>query len=273
VNSSSRRGRASRLGPTVDVNESDYVRSVEDTRARTLASLRGPTSVLAAVARHEIPIGSRLRFGPGDGVDVRLDGAPRDVEIRALADGFEVDGAPSEPRSVDAGRYTLRMSHQNYPAVVVLDAESPHLRDDVTQRWYPVDPALRIRSRLQPDVHRGSIASTASADRPVERVGWLPFEIAGVPVRLAAMHLLEPGYAADHLDVFFRDGTTGQGSYEVGRYVTVERDGDDVIIDFNLAYNPSCALSRFYNCPIPPEENRLAVPIRAGEMTPLTTPH
>lgn len=253
--------------------ETEYIRSVEDRRAKALASLRDPTSVLAAVARHEIPIGTRLRFGPREGVDVRLAGMPRDVQIRALDDGFEVDGVLSQPRSIEAGRYTLRMSHQNYPAVVVLDAESPRLREDVAQRWYPVDPALRIRSRLERDVRRGSIASTASADRPVERVGWIPLVIAGVPVRLAATHLLEPGYAVDHLDLFFRDGTTGQGSYEVGRYVTVEREGEDVIVDFNLAYNPSCALSPYYNCPIPPEENRLAVPIRAGEMTPLTAPH
>ena len=252
----------------------EYVRSVEDRRAKELASLRGPTSVLAAVARHELPVGSQLRFGPGEGVDVRLAGMPRDVEIRALADGFEVDGVPSQPRSIQAGRYTLRTSHQNYPAVVVLDAASPRLRDDITRRWYPVDPALRIRSRLERDVRRGSVASTASADRPVERVGWIALEIGGAPVRLAATHLLEPGYAADHLDVFFRDGTTGDETYEVGRYVTVERvGGDDVIVDFNLAYNPSCALSPFYNCPIPPEENRLAVPIRAGEMTPVTAPH
>ena len=262
--------RTTRAAPP-DADE--YIRSVEDRRAKALASLRGPTSILAAVARYEIPLGSQLRFGPGEGVDVRLAGMPRDVEIRALADGFSVDGVPSRPRSLEAGRYTLRMSHQNYPAVIVLDAESPHLRDYVAQRWYPVDPALRIRSRLERDVLRGSIASTASADRPVERVGWIPLEIAGQPVRLAATHLLEPGYAADHLDVFFRDGTTGQGSYEVGRYVTVERDDDSVIVDFNLAYNPSCALSPFYNCPIPPEENRLMVPIRAGEMTPLTARH
>jgi hypothetical protein len=252
----------------------EYVRSVEDRRAKALASLRGPTSVLAAVARHEIPVGSQLRFGPGQGVDVRLAGMTRDVAIRALADGFEIDGVPSQPRSVDAGRYTLRLSHQNYPAVVVLDAESPRLRDAITQRWYPVDPALRLRSRLERDVQRGSIASTASADRPVERVGWIPLEIGGMPLRLAATHLLEPGYAADHLDVFFRDGTTGDQTYEVGRYVTVERvGGDDVVVDFNLAYNPSCALSPFYNCPIPPEENRLKVRITAGEMTPLTATH
>ena len=80
--------------------------------------------------------------------------------------------------------------------------------------------------------------------------------------------MLEPGYAPDHLDLYFRDGTTGRGSYEVGRYVTVERAGDnsdDVIVDFNRAYNPSCALSPFYNCPIPPKENTLKVPIPVGE--------
>ena len=246
----------------------DYLRSIEDHRAKTRASLTSPTSVLAAVARHEIPIGTRMRFGPGAGADVRLEDMPRDVEVRALADGFEIDGVVSPPRSIDAGRYTLRLSHQNYPAVVVLDAKSPRLREDVAQRWYPVDPALRIRSKLAPDSRRGSLASTASADRAVERVGWIAFEVDGVPVRLAATRLLEPGYADDHLDVFFRDGTTGRGSYEVGRYVTVERDGDVVVVDFNLAYNPSCALSPFYNCPIPPVENRLTVPIRAGEMTP-----
>lgn len=246
-----------------------YVRDVEERRERARASLRDPGSPLAAVARHEIPIGSRLRFGPGDDADVSLPGLDRVVEVRAIEDGFMVDGRRSEPRTVEAGRYALRLSHQNYPAIVVLDSQSPRLREAVERRWYPVDPALRLRSRMLPDRAGGSIASTASADRPAERIGWIPMVIAGVEVRLAATRLLEPGVAPGHLDVYFRDGTTGQESYEVGRYVDVERDGDDVIVDFNLAYNPSCALSPFYNCPIPPLENRLAVPIRAGEMTPL----
>ena len=226
-------------------------------------------SVLAAVARHEIPVGSRLRFGPGEGVDVRLPGMARDVDVHALADGFAIDGVLSPARSFDAGRYTLRLSHQNYPAVVVLDSQSPRLREDVARRWYPVDLALRIRSRLETATSRGTLASTSSADRPVERVGWISLVIGGAAIRLAALRLLEPGYPDDHAEIYFRDGTTGKDSYEVGRYVAVARDGEDVIVDFNLAYNPSCALSPFYNCPIPPQENRLAVAIRAGEMTPL----
>ncbi|HUQ41070.1 MAG TPA: DUF1684 domain-containing protein, partial [Candidatus Limnocylindrales bacterium] len=246
-------------------------RGIEERRERTRAALREPTSTLAAVARHELPVGTALRFGPGDVADVRLDDMPRDVVIRAVADGFEIDGEPSPPRSVEAGRYVLRLSHQNYPAVVVLDAKSPRLTEDVERRWFPVDPAMRFRAKLHPDRAVGSIGSTASGDRAVERIGWVDLVIAGERVRLAVTRLLEPG-SHDQLDIYFRDATTGSESYEVGRYVDVERSehADEVIVDFNLAYNPSCALSPFYNCPIPPLENRLAVPIRAGEMSPIT---
>ena len=111
------------------------------------------------------------------------------------------------------------------------------------------------------------IGSTASAERDTERVGWVPLEIDGVAMRVLVTRLLEPG--ADGMDIYFRDATTGKGSYEVGRYVSVERDGDEVIVDFNRTYNPSCALSPYYNCPIPPRENHLSVAIRAGEMAPL----
>ena len=260
------RSRASR------VSDAGYVRSTLERRERARQALHGPTSVLAAVARHEIPIGSRLRFGPAGDVDVGLPGMDRVVTVAALPEAFDVDGEVSPPRTVEAGRYALRLSHQNYPAVVVLDSQSPRLQEDVELRWFPVDPALRLRAALEPDSAPQPIASTASADRPAERAGWVTLLIGDTKVRLSLTHMLEPGFAPDHLDLYFRDGTTGQGSYEVGRYVTVERAGDgtdDVIVDFNRAYNPSCALSPFYNCPIPPQENRSSVPIRAGEMAPL----
>ena len=254
---------------SLTVSHEAYFAAIEARRAQSRAALHGPTSELAAVARHQLPVGSRLRFGSGDGVDVALVGVDRVVEVFATEDGFVVDGEPGGPRQIDLGCFRLRLSHQNAPAIVVLDRESPQLREDVERRWYPVDPALRILTRLEVDPERGSVASTNSADRAAERVGWLPAVIAGTPVRLAALRLLEPGYADGHIDVYFRDATTGHGSYEVGRYLTVEREGDAYVLDFNTAYNPSCALSPYYNCPIPPRENHLAVPIRAGEMAPL----
>lgn len=250
------------------MNADPYVRSIEEARARTQAELRGPTSPLAAVARHELPVGSALRFGADEDADVRLPGAARTVLVASTTTGFLIDGAPDGPGSVFSGRYTLRLSHQHAPAVVILDAEAPRLREEAERRWFPVDPALRVHTALEPDRTRVLIASTASGDRAAERAGWLRFSIGGTACRLAAVRLLEPGVGADHLDVYFRDATSGQESYGMGRYVTVERERGDLILDFNQAYNPACALSPFYNCPIPPRENTLAVAIRAGEMTP-----
>jgi hypothetical protein len=250
------------------VTEDAYARAIEERRERSRAELRGPTSYLAAVARHALPVGSRLVFGPGADADVRLEGIARSVAVEATPDGFRVDGVPQAPGAVEAGRYTLRLSHQHAPAVVVLDRDAPGLREDVERRWYPVDPRLRVRAALEPDGTRVGIASTASQARAAERVGWLRFTVGGVPCRLAATRLLEPGVPDDHLEVFFRDATCGAGSYEMGRYVTVERDGAELVVDFNLAYNPACAFSPHYNCPVPPAENHLVVAVRAGEMAP-----
>lgn len=248
------------------MSDAEYVRSIEERRAREQEALHGFPSVLAAVARYELPIGRRLRVGPRD-ADAVLDGMDCGITLLATPDGFLVDGVPSAPRSVDAGRYALRLSHQGHPALVVLDRDAP--RAEAELRWYPVDPRMRVRGHLERDIATIDIASTASPVRHAARVGWLHFLTDGAACRLAVTRLLEPGVPPDHLDVYFRDATTGAGSYVVGRYATVERDGEGAVVDFNLAYNPACALSPFYNCPIPPAENVLPVPIRAGEMAPL----
>ena len=75
------------------------------------------------------------------------------------------------------------------------------------------------------------------------------------------------------LFVPFRDKTTGQETYDGGRYMDLHPeddlcDGDEVTLDFNLAYTPFCAFSEAFACPLPPEENWLDVAVRAGERTP-----
>ena len=75
----------------------------------------------------------------------------------------------------------------------------------------------------------------------------------------------------NHLFLPFTDVTTRVETYESGRYIDLETSeivNNEVVIDFNKAYNPFCAyVSGVYNCPIPPKENRLSVAIRAGEKT------
>jgi uncharacterized protein (DUF1684 family) len=64
----------------------------------------------------------------------------------------------------------------------------------------------------------------------------------------------------------FVDSLAGKETYGAGRYLEPEALGEGkFLVDFNLAYNPWCAYSPMYSCPLPPDENRLTVPIRAGE--------
>ena len=67
----------------------------------------------------------------------------------------------------------------------------------------------------------------------------------------------------------FRDATADDETYSVGRYLDpkVRPDGR-LVVDFNMAYNPYCAYNAGWQCAIPPFENRLRAPIRAGEMIP-----
>lgn len=73
---------------------------------------------------------------------------------------------------------------------------------------------------------------------------------------------------ADHFFIPFKDETTGKTTYSAGRYLDFNlRDiqNGKLVIDFNKAYNPYCAFTTGYNCPIPPKENTLSVPVIAGE--------
>ncbi|MDQ4075685.1 MAG: DUF1684 domain-containing protein [Chloroflexota bacterium] len=99
-------------------------------------------------------------------------------------------------------------------------------------------------------------------EQAYHRIGTVEFEVDGEPAELAIYESVEHG------DLFlpFRDATSGKASYGAGRYVEPIDLGDDrLLVDFNLAYNPYCAYSPDYSCPLPPIENWLKVPIRAGE--------
>lgn len=246
-------------------------------RERALASFRDPhASPLAAVARHDFAGDRPLVFGSRAGCDVHLDGVGQEVRLRALPDGFELSREGRTERlapdaKVRVGRYTLRLSHQNFPGVVVLDPESPHLSTGPFPAWFEPDPAFRVEARLVPEKKRREeiVLSTRGNRRRALRLGTLEFSLQGTPLRLTAVRLLEPGVDESAVSIFFRDASTGHGSYAVGRYVdAVPLGGGRYVLDFNRAYNPTCAFSPLYNCPIPPRENVLPVAVRAGERDP-----
>jgi len=230
----------------------DDARAVQVARDEFVTWLHGPSSYLAAVERHELPVGETLHL--------------HGHVIQALPDRFRVDGEFSEPRIIEAGRFRLRLSHQNMPAVVVLDMEAP--RANVTPDWFPYDPALRFVVPLERDAADLRIGSTRERLRHATRAGWFRFDVGGATCRLMALRLNEPGVPPDALEIYFSDATSGYETYRM-RYLSVTREEDDgYVLDFNGAYNPACAYSPHYNCPIPPPENHLTVAIRAGERMP-----
>jgi len=62
----------------------------------------------------------------------------------------------------------------------------------------------------------------------------------------------------------FKDATNGIETYPGGRYLDLDINGNSAIIDFNLSYNPNCAYSDQWSCPLVPDENKLAVAVKAG---------
>ncbi|ELZ26761.1 hypothetical protein C474_19010 [Halogeometricum pallidum JCM 14848] len=113
-----------------------------------------------------------------------------------------------------------------------------------------------------------TVETTTDGERDYLVWGSFAFEVRGEEVTLDA-------YRSDpderRLWVPFRDETSGEETYGAGRYLDLEdpddREGDAWVLDFNAAYNPFCAYSERYECPLVPMENWLDVPIRAGEKT------
>ena len=247
-------------------------------RESTLASFRDPhASPLAAVARHDFAGDRPMTFGSAPDSDVPLEGVPaRAAVVRALPDGFELEREGKTERlapgaKVPLGRYTLRLSHQNFPGVVVLDPQSPRLKTGPFPVWFAPDAGAVVEARLlrETSPREEIVLSTRGNKRRALRLGKLQFTLQGKVLHLTALRLLEPGTGESSVSVFFRDATTGRETYEVGRYVDAESlGGDRYALDFNRAYNPTCAFSSLYNCPIPPRENVLPIPVRAGERDP-----
>ncbi len=260
-------------------------------RAETLAAFNDPhRSPYAAVDRRDFQ-GAPLVLGSAEDVDLRLEGTrPHHARIAVDGDGFrvealdegatvEVQGKPVREARLDAGatfgvgRYTVRLSHQNFPALVLLDPQSPRLRDGPPPRWFPPDASFRVVARLErdPSPRDEVVLSTRGNARRARRLGRFSFELGGRKQQLTALRLLEPGVGEAAVSIFFRDSTTGHETYPVGRYLEPEPvpgEPDRFVLDFNRAYNPTCAFSVHYNCPIPPRENVLQVAVRAGEMDP-----
>jgi uncharacterized protein len=140
--------------------------------------------------------------------------------------------------------------------------------------FYPINQNFRVAANFE-KVKNGSWFSmeTSGATKQVFRVyGLIHFTIHDTTLKLniyQSQQLMAVPEYKDHLFLPFTDLTSGEETYEAGRYIDLSFDDildNKVVIDFNKAYNPYCAyVSGKYNCPIPPRENNLSIAILAGE--------
>ncbi len=133
--------------------------------------------------------------------------------------------------------------------------------------YYPIDEQYNVPAGLK--VIRGDdvieMSTSSGKPRRMRRIGTLAFTLKGQALTLTAFAEADDT-SLRRLFVPFGDLTNGLETYQGGRYLDLDLRGSGVYeLDFNRAYHPFCVFNPEYECPIPPRENRLQVPIKAGE--------
>jgi uncharacterized protein (DUF1684 family) len=133
--------------------------------------------------------------------------------------------------------------------------------------YFPIDPEYNVPAalKLAEEEVVVEMPTSTGAKRRERIVGTLEFVLKGQPYKILAT---APANAPNlnHITVMFNDLTSGTETYAAGRYIDMALNPQGIYeLDFNRAYNPYCYYNESYECPYPPPENRLKVPIRAGE--------
>ena len=154
----------------------------------------------------------------------------------------------------------------------------PRPADFSGPKYFDLDEEWRLVAHLDREAEGAgdpvTLATSTGLLRQMQQAGDLVFEVGGTEQRLTA-YVTQDSEGYDMLFVPFRDGTSGMETYGAGRYLEAPYydDTDEVELDFNLAYNPSCAFSPAYDCPYPPAQNHLLVEVLAGERLPFAKPN
>ena len=182
------------------------------------------------------------------------------------------------PFMVHAQSFEQEMAQHRdaYKKEFLTTANSPLSAADLPYlRFYSPDSTYRLRARFvaTPGSEPFAMLTYSGQRKQYVKYGELHFERQGRYDTLSIYQSLDlrrmPQYR-DYLFVPFKDLTNGVETYGGGRYLDFRMSdiqGGTCLLDFNKAYNPYCAYSEGYSCPIPPSENHLSLRIEAGEMS------
>jgi Protein of unknown function (DUF1684) len=234
-------------------------------RAGYLAWLRdAANSPLFAVAQR--PVGTGLRLGPSD-ADIPLEGVAEQRLIVdrgiVLLEGRNEKEQGGDGRSFRLGSYRLFVgASPSGPVVTVFGPPS----GKQPPGYYPYHSSLVFIGPMLPPEQAGKVRVLGADGIEVEgtEAGAVIVPLGGT-TRLRVLRIPLGGEESE-LEIFFRDGSNGDGTYPAGRFVSLVPAGNGKFrLDFNTARNPFCAYSPAYACPVPWRGNVITTPIRAGE--------
>ncbi len=247
-----------------------YQSEQEQWRRAYQARLLAPTGWLAVAGLYWLHEGdNRVGSAPSNEI-VLPKAAPASAGTVTLHDGHVKIALPGhsgevklDEQKIPLGRMTLMaVKRDKRYGLRLWDPGAETVRHFSGLNFYPVDAAARIEARWIPYDHpkKIPIVSVLGYTEVNDVPGAAEFHWQG------KLYRVEPVVEEDHLFLMFRDPTSRGETYGSGRFLTVAmpRDGK-VILDFNQARNPPCAFTAFATCPIPPRQNFLDQPVRAGE--------
>jgi len=188
-------------------------------------------------------------------------------------------GKPLAPGSSLPGRTVFRSSCcvlVAYPTkdglvLMVYDLMRKELKNFSHLIYFPPDSTFAVPAVLKkfPTITPVTMLTSRNLKKTFYRYASIHFKLGGKNLQLAAFKFnLEGGEGSNILFLPFNDTTNGTETYSAGRFLEVtEPQGSNLVLDFNRCYNPLCNYSPAYNCPLPPLENNLVAPIKAGEKT------
>lgn len=183
----------------------------------------------------------------------------------------EVKSGALMPGVADAkiGDMLIRAYPVDYGLVLqVFDPQRPEIRDFKHLYYFPPDKKYAVAATLHKfeTIEKFKVLTSQNLTKVYHRYALVKFKLNGKELQLTAFKFALEGEDSHYLFIPFADGTSGKESYEVGRFLELdEPKSTEFVLDFNTCYNPLCNYSPAYNCPIPPLENCLKDPIKAGE--------
>lgn len=250
--------------------------------------MRSELSPLSRIDYLHLPPGQhRLSSEPGATLHVAADSlsAPLGLLRFTVAPPAPVQLVAEPPVKIDGtpqGQATLRKGQvlalgllrllvtgsEADPALAVYDLGAPARRAYAGLHYFPDDDRYRVRAQLTryPQAKAVRLAASRGDDKDLQAIGVLRFRLPSGQDESMEAYLEQPG--SPRLFLIFRDATSGQkdGSYGAGRFLYAQLGSDDQVwLDFNQAWNPLCAYSAYFHCPLPPRSNWLKSAIPVGE--------